>query len=111
MTDKIMTFLDLNDIEARELLPGFTVRFIHSDNMTFGHWKIAKGSSLPEHSHPHEQVTHVLQGEFELTVGDETSMLTSEMGAIIPPNVSHSGRAVTDCRIIDTFYPVREDYL
>ena len=110
MRGNFMTFLNLKDIQTKEILPGFKVRFVHSENMTFGHWKITKGSSLPAHSHPHEQVTHVLEGEFELTVGDETRMLTSDMGAVIPPNVPHSGRAITDCRVIDTFYPVREDY-
>lgn len=25
-------------------------------------------------------------------------------------HVPHSGRALTDCRVIDVFYPVREDY-
>jgi quercetin dioxygenase-like cupin family protein len=105
-----MTFLNLKDIQTREPLPGFKVRFIHSDNMTFAHWEIKKDASLAEHSHPHEQVAHILEGEFELTVGDETRVLTPDTGAIIPPNVPHSGSAITDCRIIDTFHPVREDY-
>ncbi|MFO7559204.1 MAG: cupin domain-containing protein [Desulfobacterales bacterium] len=105
-----MTFLNLKDIEEKEPVPGFKVRFIHSENMTFAHWEIEKDSSLPAHSHPHEQVTHVLEGKFELTIGDETRVLTSDMGAVIPPNVPHSGRAITECRIIDTFCPVREDY-
>ncbi|NOY99054.1 MAG: cupin domain-containing protein, partial [Chloroflexi bacterium] len=30
--------------------------------------------------------------------------------AVIPPDVPHAGRAVTDCRIIDVFYPTREEY-
>jgi len=105
-----MTFLNLKDIQTREPITGFKGRFIRSDHMTFAHWEIEKGASLPAHSHPHEQVAHVLKGKFELTVGTETRVLSPGMGAIIPPDTPHSGRAVTDCRIIDTFYPVREDY-
>ena len=28
----------------------------------------------------------------------------------VPSNARHSGRALTDCRILDAFQPVREDY-
>ena len=29
---------------------------------------------------------------------------------VIPPDVPHSGRALTRCRVLDVFAPVREDY-
>ena len=29
---------------------------------------------------------------------------------MIPPNAVHSGRAVTELRLMDVFSPVREDY-
>jgi len=55
-------------------------------------------------------VAHVLDGEFELTIDDKTQRLGAGMVAIIPPNAVHSGRAITRCRIIDVFHPVRDDY-
>ena len=101
---------DLYAIEEKELVPGFRVRFVHTENMTFAYWNVAAGASLPSHSHPHEQVYNLLEGEFELTVGGETRVTTPGAVATIPPHVLHSGKAITDCRIIDVFYPVREDY-
>jgi len=47
---------------------------------------------------------------FELTINDGTRKLGPGTVAIIPSNARHSGKAVTDCRIIDAFYPIREDY-
>lgn len=105
-----MTFMDLSNIESKELVPGFNVKFIHSDNMTLAYWSIEEGSELPEHSHPNEQVANIVEGTFEMVIGGEKKKILPGEVAIIPSNVVHKGRAITKCRIIDVFHPVREDY-
>lgn len=105
-----MPFLRLADIDKREIFPGCEVRFIHTQNMTFAHWELAPDAQIPDHSHPHEQVAHFFEGEFELTVAGETRHLGPGDVAVIPSNAPHSGRALTKCRILDVFYPVRDDY-
>ena len=105
-----MPFLKLDEVDKREFLPGSTVRSLHSANMTFCHWHFKTGALLPEHAHPHEQVTHIIEGKFELTVAGETQVLGPGSVAIVPSNAAHSGKAVTDCYCLDVFYPVREDY-
>lgn len=106
-----MPFFELDAIESTELIPGLHVRFVHSEFMTFAYWTIEAGAELPAHNHKHEQVAHVIDGEFELTINGETKRLSGGQVAVIPPDAQHSGRAVTNCHIIDAFYPVREDYL
>lgn len=105
-----MTFYNLEAIERRELLPGLRVRFLHSGSMTIAYWEIAAGSEMPMHSHPHEQIANVLEGEIELSVGEERQVLGKGSAAVIAPNVPHAGRAISDCRVLDAFHPVREDY-
>lgn len=105
-----MSFVNLENIEEKEILPGFNARFVHSGNMTFAYWNIKADASLPAHSHHHEQVANMLEGELELTVGGEAKILRPGDVAVIPPNVTHSARAVTNCRVLDVFCPVREDY-
>lgn len=105
-----MAFISLADIKEKELVPGFHAQFVHSENMTFAYWRIEAGSSLPDHSHPHEQVANVIEGEFELVVAGEAKRMTPGQVAVIPGNVPHHGTAITDCRLIDVFYPVRDDY-
>jgi quercetin dioxygenase-like cupin family protein len=100
----------LSDHAPREPVPGFRVRFVHSEHMTQAYWDIDAGAALPEHGHVHEQVTQVIEGVFELTVEGETTQLEPGLVAVIPSGARHSGRAVTACRIIDAFSPVREDY-
>jgi quercetin dioxygenase-like cupin family protein len=97
-------------IKPRTVIPGFVGRFIHSDTMTFVLWEIAAGAVLPDHAHIHEQVVHLYEGEFEMTVEDKTMRLSSGMVFAIPANARHHGHAITDCRVMDVFYPIREDY-
>jgi quercetin dioxygenase-like cupin family protein len=107
-----MPFLNLHELEEKQIAPGFRGRFVHSESMTFAYWDIEAGAVLPEHSHPHEQVASIIEGELELTVNGEAKVLRpgSVAVAIIPSDATHSGRAITSCRVIDVFYPVREDY-
>ncbi|GAB4246761.1 MAG: cupin domain-containing protein [Ekhidna sp.] len=106
-----MSFVQLSAIKPKEIIPGYTVRFVHTGNMTFAYWDVKAGSPLPEHSHHHEQVANVLDGEYELTIDGETKRLKPGQVAVIPSNVKHSGMAITDCKLLDVFCPVREDYL
>jgi len=105
-----MPFLHLDDIPQRTIVPGCHVRFVHSDNMTFAYWNLDEGAVLPEHSHPHEQVCTVLEGDLELQVGEETRLLRRGEVAVIPGGAVHTAHAITVCFVLDAFYPVREDY-
>ena len=105
-----MAFIDLESIEEREIVAGFRARFVHSENVTLAYWNIDAGAELPTHTHPHEQVANVVEGTFELEVSDERRIVGPGSVAVVPGGVPHGGRAVTDCRIIDVFHPVREDY-
>lgn len=103
-------FIATDQIEGKELFPGFHSKMIHTEGLTIAYFDIKAGSNLPEHQHVHEQVTNVLEGTLELTVDGQTNACTAGTVITIPPNVVHSGRALTDCKVIDVFRPVREDY-
>ncbi len=104
------TAVKLADVEEREIVPGYKARFVHGANMTLAYWQIEAGAVLPEHSHPHEQASNLLSGDFELTVSGERHRLKPGMVFMIPPDAVHAGRAISDCQILDVFQPVREDY-
>ena len=101
---------NLYKIETKQPVDGAQVRFVHSDSMTMAYWQFEPGTDLPEHSHPHEQISNVMGGSFELTIDGERLALEAGSVVVIPPNAIHSGRAITGCYVIDVFHPVREDY-
>ncbi len=66
---------------------------------------------LPEHAHPHEQVTHVLAGALRFTLGGETRDVRAGESIYLPSNVPHGAEALERSAVVDTFSPPREDLL
>ena len=97
----------LNELEP---FPGYKGKAIHSKNMTVVFWDIEAGKPFNKHSHPNEQITVMIEGEIEMTIDNVTKILKAKDMAIIPENTIHFGKAITNCKVVDVFYPVREDY-
>lgn len=105
-----MAFIEIESLKEKEVFPGYHGRTVHTGTCTYMYWKIDAGAAVPEHSHVHEQAVNVLRGEFELTVDGKKELLRPGKMAFIPPNIKHSGKAITDCELLDIFHPEREDY-
>lgn len=105
-----MPFIDLETVPSQELVPGFSVKLIHSEQMTVASYSVSAGAVFPEHAHVNEQISYLIEGEFELTIDSETKTLKPGIVAVIPANARHSGRALSDCIMVDIFHPVRSDY-
>jgi len=103
-------FNALESIPEKEIVTGFFARMVHSDQLTFSRVRSAKGSLLPEHQHPHEQITYVLSGQLEMVVNGQTQICKAGHVVVIPGNTPHSARVLADVELLDVFYPVREDY-
>ena len=100
----------LDEIKKKLLTEGINGQYVHGEKSTFGYVTIDKGSALPAHQHPHEQITMMIEGNMEMTIGDDTYNLIPGTIQVIPSNVMHSAIAHTDCKLIDIFTPVREEY-
>ena len=101
---------NLDDITPREIIKGFHARMIHGEKMSLAYWNIEKGAELPLHHHEHEQTVNMIEGNFQMKIGNESHVFGPGDIFVIPSNVPHSGFALTDCRILDVFAPAREDY-
>jgi quercetin dioxygenase-like cupin family protein len=101
---------NIKDIKPRELVPGITGYYAHGQNLTLGYVEIEAGSDLPQHQHPHEQITYIIEGQLDMMIGGKPCSLTAGMHYVIPSNVPHGAVAVTNCKVIDVFNPTRDDY-
>ncbi len=102
--------LNLSTITSKEIMPGYHGKLVHTKNMSLVFWDVKKDAVVPEHQHVHEQIMHVLEGEFQFTLNGVTKVYSA--GDIVPiqSNVPHGGKALTPCKLMDVFSPAREEY-
>jgi quercetin dioxygenase-like cupin family protein len=100
----------IKNIAPKELVKGIAGYYAHGANMTFGYIEITAGTNMAIHQHVHEQITYIIEGQLDMVIGGQACSLTAGMYYVIPSNVPHGAFAVTDCKLIDVFNPVREDY-
>lgn len=70
-----------------------------------------KGMEGALHSHPHTQITYVVEGVFEFTIGDVTKTVRKGDSMLKQDSVVHGCVCVEDGILLDIFNPLREDFL
>lgn len=103
-----MALIDTNKLPVVERLPGWHGRYFDSGSMTFAHYEFTAGSTIHEHAHPEEEVYEVIEGELEITVDGVVERLRPGIVGIVPANVRHFVRAVTDGKLIVIDHPRRQ---
>ena len=73
--------------------------------------KFDQGAIGKLHQHPHTQSTYVASGSFEVTIGEEKKILKAGDGYYVAPNLPHGCVCLEAGVLIDTFTPMREDFL
>ena len=102
--------MNLNTLPSKELMPGYHGKMVHGNQLTWAFWTVEKGAVVPEHQHLHEQIMHVVEGDFEFTLDGETKICKPGDIVHISSNLPHSGKAITPCKLMDVFSPAREEY-
>lgn len=105
-----MPFYDPSTHNSRQLLPGLTYRPFWGENLLVSVVDLEPDTQIPSHSHPHEQITYLLQGELEMDLNGERRTMRPGDLVVIPGGMAHSvvvGPAPV--RLLDIFSPARED--
>lgn len=70
-----------------------------------------KGAVGKPHQHPHRQACYVESGLFEVTIDGQTSRLGAGDTFFVPSNLVHGVVALEAGQLVDSFTPMREEFL
>ena len=106
-----MYFYNPEEREAKELVPGINAKTFWAEKMLAAVVDLDPNVHLPRHSHPHEQMGIVIEGQIEFTVGDKKKVLSPGEVYFIPGDVEHEANTFDHpVKVMDVFSPVREEY-
>lgn len=100
------------DMEWEELGGGVSRKFLGYDNqIMMVSVKFDKGAIGSPHQHFHTQATYCASGKFEFEIDGVKQIVEAGDGVYIEPNLLHGVICLEEGQLIDTFSPVREDFL
>ncbi|MEZ9512472.1 cupin [Vibrio breoganii] len=105
-------FIYNQSIELEDLGEGVKRKILaHSENMMTVEVHFDDGAIGALHSHPHEQITYVLSGEFEFTIGGESKIVKAGDTMYKKPDIVHGCTCLKAGVLLDNFTPMRKDFL
>lgn len=105
-----------NEAEVQHPAAGLERRIVHMDKLLTAVLDFSNGPQAepdPMHSHPHEQTCYIAEGEVMFFLeGEEPRHLKSGDMFYAPSGKQHCIQLLTKtARLVDSFSPVREDFL
>ncbi len=98
-------------VSMKEPAPGFSVRPISGERLMLCDVTLQPRSESPMHTHSSEEMGIIIEGEFDMTIGEEKKLLKKGDIYLVPPLAVHGGvtheKAV---RMVSAFSPPRRDY-
>ncbi len=100
------------ECSKHNIFPGVDIFTAAGEGMMLSFVEFESHAVVEMHSHPHEQMGLLLEGELTFTIGDEEDVVQPGQMWRIPGGVPHQVIAgAAPAKALDVFCPVREDYL
>jgi quercetin dioxygenase-like cupin family protein len=104
-------FVDKKECSHHRIFPGVDIYTTTGQQIMLSLVEMEPHAVVEEHSHPHEQMGLMLEGEADFTIGGTHMHVTAGQMWRIPGGVIHKVVAgQRPVRAIDVFHPPREDY-
>ena len=106
------SFVKWDEKTPIEILSGLNFQPVLGDRMMVNFVTFEPNTIAPVHWHDEEQISIVIDGEFEFEVGGDKRIVRRGEAIHIPPNVPHGARTYdTTCLELDVFSPPRQGLL
>ena len=90
-----MGFWDLKTLKLEEFRPGIRSRLESGTNLTMAFMEIAPDKEGSAHDHPFDQCGVVMEGEIEMSVGEEKKLLRPMGTYFIPAGIKHNWKTMS----------------
>ena len=99
------------EVEPVEMVPGVRRRVLsYGQRLMVVQVTLEEGAVVSVHSHPHEQITYIIEGRLSMEVEGQTHVLGPGDSLLLPGGVEHGATVIERTLVVDTFSPPREDY-
>lgn len=106
------TWVRWDELDPLVMVPGLTFQPVLGGKLMVNFVSFEPHTEAPVHWHEEEQISYVMDGEFEFEVAGETRIMRRGDAVVIPPNVPHGARTYdSSCLEIDVFHPPRRGVL
>jgi unsaturated pyranuronate lyase len=106
------SFVRWDAIDKIEMVPGLNFQPVLGEKVMVNFVSFDPHTEAPLHWHDEEQISFVVDGEFEFEVGGEKRLVRKGEAIVIPPNVPHAARTFdSPCLEVDVFHPPRRGVL
>ncbi len=99
-------------VALEQVAAGVTRQVVHGEQQTLVRYLYQPGAVFERHEHPQEQITIVLSGQIEFTIGDKVVTLDPGELVVIPGGVLHGARVLGETVVesINTLSPRRTEH-
>jgi quercetin dioxygenase-like cupin family protein len=106
-----LQYIPWSSVPLEDLSPAIQRQMVWGQQVMVARVLIKKGGIVPEHSHPNEQLTYILDGALKFWIDGKEIVVHAGEVLCIPSNMPHKAEAMEDTIDLDVFTPPRADWI
>ena len=106
-----LQYIPWSSVPLEDLNPLLQRQMVWGQEIMLARVLLKRGCIVPEHSHPNEQLTYILEGALKFWIDGKEIVVNAGETLCIPSNMPHKAEALEDTVDLDVFCPPRADWI